>query len=80
MMAVSLRVGEAGYRSTATMRLRHLLCAPLALVFCVIGVARAAAPIPVKVMIVSMFGPEGDVWRAHRDLDQLTAVPGATDS
>ena len=25
--------------------------------------ARADAPIPVKVMIVSMFGPEGGVWR-----------------
>jgi len=32
--------------------------------------------ITVKVMIVSMFGPEGEVWRSHRVLDRLTVVPG----
>ena len=58
------------------MMLGRWLCAPLLMVFLAGGVARAAAPVPVKVMIVSMFGPEGDVWRAHRDLEQLTAVPG----
>jgi purine nucleoside permease len=35
-----------------------------------------AAPIPVKVMIISMFGPEGDVWTSHRDLKQTITVPG----
>jgi purine nucleoside permease len=34
------------------------------------------APIPVKIMIVSMFGPEGGVWLAHRDLKQAIPVPG----
>lgn len=38
--------------------------------------AQAAGPVPVKVMIVSMFGPEGDVWRSRRDLRQLTPIPG----
>jgi purine nucleoside permease len=34
------------------------------------------APIPVRVMIVSMFGPEGQVWRDARELGQMIAVPG----
>lgn len=34
------------------------------------------APIPVRVMIVSMFGPEGQVWRDARELGQTIAVPG----
>jgi purine nucleoside permease len=38
--------------------------------------AEAPAPTPVKVMIVSMFGPEGEVWLAHRDLKQTIPVPG----
>jgi purine nucleoside permease len=42
------------------------------------GAAQAGtpAPISVKVMIVTMFGPEGGVWLAHRDLKQAIPVPG----
>ena len=41
------------------------------------GGARAeTAPLPVRVMIVSMFGPEGQVWRDHRELGRAIAVPG----
>ena len=36
----------------------------------------AATPIPVKVMIISMFGPEGGVWLDHLPLTQAIAVPG----
>ncbi len=44
----------------------------------VAGSAQAAspAPVPVKVMIVSMFGPEGGMWLSHRKLDQAITVPG----
>ncbi len=38
--------------------------------------APAARPIPVKVMIVTMFGPEGDVWLKHLPLTQTIPVPG----
>jgi purine nucleoside permease len=38
--------------------------------------ARAADPLPVRVMIVSMFGPEGQVWLDHRELKQAITVPG----
>ncbi|WP_284947203.1 purine-nucleoside phosphorylase [Acidisoma cladoniae] len=38
--------------------------------------AQTATPLPVKVMIVSMFGPEGGVWLSHRDLKRTIAVPG----
>jgi purine nucleoside permease len=38
--------------------------------------ASAAPPIPVKVMIVTMFGPEGQVWLDHLPLRQVIAVPG----
>jgi purine nucleoside permease len=44
------------------------------------GAAQAATPeptaIPVKVMIVSMFGPEGQVWLDHLPLTQTIPVPG----
>ena len=46
------------------------------------GAARAATPLPpsapitVKVMIVSMFGPEGQVWRDHLPLTHTIPVPG----
>lgn len=43
------------------------------------GAGEAAAttePVPVRVMIVSMFGPEGQVWLDHRQLDQAIPVPG----
>jgi len=33
-------------------------------------------PTPVKVMIVSMFGPEGGAWLSKRELKQAIAVPG----
>lgn len=36
----------------------------------------ATAPIPVKVMIVSMFGPEGGVWLKHLPLTEAITVPG----
>ena len=36
----------------------------------------AQAPRPVKVLIISMFKPEGDVWVAPLGLDQEIAVPG----
>jgi purine nucleoside permease len=39
-------------------------------------VAATTAAIPVKVMIVSMFGPEGDVWLKHLPLTEAIAVPG----
>lgn len=39
-----------------------------------------AAPVthsqPVKVMIISMFGPEGQVWRDHLKFNRKVAVPG----
>jgi purine nucleoside permease len=59
------------------MRLNLLLSVALAGLLTA-GAARAAepSPIPVKVMIVSMFGPEGGVWTAHRDLKQSIPVPG----
>ncbi|WP_459674227.1 purine-nucleoside phosphorylase [Acidisoma sp. 7E03] len=38
--------------------------------------APASAPVPVKVMIVSMFGPEGGVWLKHLPLTQAITVPG----
>lgn len=38
--------------------------------------ALAAEPVPVKVMIVSMFGPEGGVWQQHLPLTQAITVPG----
>lgn len=38
--------------------------------------AQAAALRPVKVMIVSMFGPEGGVWLKHRPLTESIPVPG----
>ncbi len=40
------------------------------------GAAATTAPIPVRVMIVSMFGPEGQVWRDARNLGQAITVPG----
>jgi purine nucleoside permease len=40
------------------------------------GSALAAPPSPVKVMIVTMFGPEGQVWRDHLPLTQTIPVPG----
>lgn len=41
------------------------------------GTAQATpAPMPVRVMIVSMFGPEGQVWRDQRNLSQAITVPG----
>ena len=41
------------------------------------GAAQATpAPIPVRVMIVSMFGPEGQVWLDKRNLSQAITVPG----
>ena len=52
------------------------LCAAAILAFSAPDIARAANPVPVKVMIVSMFGPEGAVWLAHRDLGRAIAVPG----
>ena len=58
------------------MMLARWLCAPLIMAFSARDVASAAAPAPVKVMIVSMFAPEGEIWRARRDLDQPAAVPG----
>jgi purine nucleoside permease len=36
----------------------------------------SSAPVPVKVMIVSMFGPEGQIWLDHRELKQAIPVPG----
>lgn len=38
--------------------------------------AEAATPLPVRVMIVSMFGPEGAVWQKHLPLTEAVAVPG----
>lgn len=38
--------------------------------------ATAATGMPVKVMIVSMFGPEGGVWQKHLPLTQSIPVPG----
>jgi purine nucleoside permease len=38
--------------------------------------AQAATPISVKVMIVSMFGPEGGVWQKHLPLTEAITVPG----
>lgn len=40
------------------------------------GPVRAAAPVAVKVMIVSMFAPEGEVWLRQRRFDRSVAVPG----
>lgn len=58
------------------MRLGYGLCTAAVIAFCAGGVAHAAGPVPVKVMIVSMFGPEAETWRSHRDLRNLTVVPG----
>jgi purine nucleoside permease len=38
--------------------------------------ADATTPRPVKVLIISMFGPEGDPWVTHLGLTQDVAVPG----
>ncbi len=38
--------------------------------------AAAAPPIPVKVMLVTMFGPEGQVWLDHLPLTSAIPVPG----
>lgn len=38
--------------------------------------AHAQTPRPVKVMIISMFGPEADPWVAPLKLDQRVAIPG----
>ncbi len=38
--------------------------------------AAASTPITVKVMIVSMFGPEGSAWVSGRKLDQAVTLPG----
>ena len=58
------------------MRFGHWIFALFVVIFYTNSVAQAASPVSVKVMIVSMFGPEAEVWRSRRDLDQLTMVPG----
>ena len=58
------------------MNARRLLGAIVVVAFACGGTARAEERFPVKVMIVSMFAPEGQVWRDHRDLRALVPVPG----
>jgi len=58
------------------MRLGYWLCTAAVIAFQAGGVAHAGSPVLVKVMIVSMFAPEAEVWRSHRNLRHLTAVPG----
>ena len=60
------------------MRLATKLGAAVAVVFALAHTAQAQvpAPMPVKVMIVSMFGPEGDDWLSKREMTQTVAVPG----
>ncbi len=55
-----------------------ILAAPLALAgaLAAMGTAQAATRIPVKVMIVTMFAPEGQVWRDHLPLTRAIPVPG----
>jgi purine nucleoside permease len=38
--------------------------------------AATTTPLPVRVMIVSMFGPERQVWRERRKLGRSIRVPG----
>lgn len=40
------------------------------------GAAQAASPIPVKVMIVAQFGPEGGIWLKNLPLTESVPVPG----
>ncbi|MCB8876542.1 purine-nucleoside phosphorylase [Acidisoma silvae] len=54
---------------------RLAVAALSALVLCT-SAAQAATPIPVKVMIVSLFGPEGGVWQKNLPLTESIPVPG----
>lgn len=52
-----------------------LLCLAV-IAIAVLSPARAASPRPVKIMIISMFKPEGDVWREPLGLSEEITVPG----
>lgn len=58
------------------MTVRHWLGAAAIMALSGASTAQAAEPIPVKVMIVSMFEPEGAVWLSYRDLSRAVSVPG----
>jgi purine nucleoside permease len=60
------------------MRMKVQFAGPLAVALSFLGGAdtRAASPMPVKVMIVTMFAPEAQVWLDHLPLTQAIAVPG----
>ncbi|WP_035054293.1 purine-nucleoside phosphorylase [Andreprevotia chitinilytica] len=56
---------------------RNAATAALMSLLTITGVyADTAAPRPVKVMIVSMFGPEGQTWLNHIHANDAIAVPG----
>ncbi|MGI4942441.1 MAG: purine-nucleoside phosphorylase [Janthinobacterium lividum] len=58
------------------MRSRLWLCTVLATSLYFRGAAQAKTITHVKVMIVSMFAPEGAIWRSNRDLSRFNIIPG----
>lgn len=54
----------------------RLSCISFALLLPLSAQAQAVSPRPVKVMVVSMFGPEGSEWLRNRAMNDRIPVPG----